>query len=86
MAKEFHQVPGFDFHDTFSLIIKLTTTFLNGFLKENIYMEQPLGFVSPFHPNRVYKLHRALYGLKQPPQAWFERLPSKLLSLALLQK
>ena len=66
--------------------LDFNNAFLNGFLKEDIYMEQPPSFVNPSHPTWVYKLHRALYGLKQPPQAWFERLHSKLLSLALLQK
>ena len=61
--------------------LDFNNAFLNGFLKEDIYMEQPPSFVNPSHPTWVYKLHRALYGLKQVPRAWFECLHSKLLTL-----
>lgn len=50
--------------------------FLNGYLKEEVYVEQPLGFENPEFPNHVYKLDKALYGLKQAPRAWYERLSS----------
>ena len=45
------------------------SAFLIGMLQEEVYVEQPKGFVDPHRPDDVYKLKRALYGLKQPPWA-----------------
>ena len=53
--------------------------FLYGYLKEEAYVEQPIGFEDPKCPNHVYKLDKALYGLKQAPRAWYERLTTFLL-------
>ncbi|GKE86846.1 retrovirus-related pol polyprotein from transposon TNT 1-94, partial [Tanacetum coccineum] len=50
------------------------TTFLNGELKEEVYVSQPEGFVDPDYLTYVYRLKKALYGLKQTPQAWYDTL------------
>nr|GEZ99287.1 hypothetical protein [Tanacetum cinerariifolium] len=55
------------------------TAFLNGELKEEVYVSQPEGFVDPDHPTHVYHLKTALYGLKQAPQAWYDTLSRFLL-------
>nr|GEV97487.1 retrovirus-related Pol polyprotein from transposon TNT 1-94 [Tanacetum cinerariifolium] len=58
----------------------LKTAFLNGSLREEVYVSQPNGYVDPDNPNHVYKLKKALYGLKQAPRAWYDMLSSFLLS------
>nr|GEV27839.1 putative ribonuclease H-like domain-containing protein [Tanacetum cinerariifolium] len=52
--------------------IDVKTAFLNGELKEEVYVSQPEGFVDPDHPTHVYRLKKVLYGLKQAPQAWYD--------------
>ncbi|GJZ53784.1 retrovirus-related pol polyprotein from transposon TNT 1-94 [Tanacetum coccineum] len=56
------------------------TTFLNGPLKEEVYVNQPDGFVDPHHPDKVYRLKEALYGLKQALRAWYDELSNFLVS------
>ncbi|GJX56090.1 zinc finger, CCHC-type containing protein [Tanacetum coccineum] len=56
------------------------TAFLNGPLKEEVYVAQPEGFVDPDHPEKVYLLRKALYGLKQAPRAWYDELSTFLMS------
>ena len=55
------------------------SAFLNGFIKENVFVEQPPLFNHEKFPDHVYKLKKALYGLKQAPRAWYDRLKSYLL-------
>nr|GEZ16137.1 hypothetical protein [Tanacetum cinerariifolium] len=55
------------------------SAFLYGRIKEEIYVCQPLGFKDPDHPNRVYKVVKALYGLHQALRAWYETLAKYLL-------
>ena len=57
------------------------SAFLNGLLDEEIYMEQPQGFVDPDHPNKVCLLHKAIYGLKQASRAWNLQFHGVLLDL-----
>nr|GEV74653.1 hypothetical protein [Tanacetum cinerariifolium] len=54
--------------------------FLNGELKEEVYVSRPEGFVDQDNPSHVYKLKKALYGLKQAPRAWYDMLSSFLIS------
>jgi len=50
------------------------SAFLNGYLNEEVYVKPPKGFVDPSFPNHVYRLKKTMYGLKQTPRAWYERL------------
>ncbi|GKB84033.1 retrovirus-related pol polyprotein from transposon TNT 1-94 [Tanacetum coccineum] len=56
------------------------TAFLNGILREEVYVSQPDGFVDQDNPNHVYNLKKALYRLKQAPRAWYDLLSKFLLS------
>ncbi|GJS58972.1 retrovirus-related pol polyprotein from transposon TNT 1-94 [Tanacetum coccineum] len=56
------------------------TAFLNGELKEKVYVSQPEVFFYQDNPSHVYKLKKALYGLKQAPRAWYDMLSSFLIS------
>ncbi|GJW95149.1 putative ribonuclease H-like domain-containing protein [Tanacetum coccineum] len=59
--------------------IDVKSAFLYGTIEEEVYVHQPLGFVDPAHPNKVYKVVKALYGLHQAPRAWYETLSTFLL-------
>nr|GEU55983.1 hypothetical protein [Tanacetum cinerariifolium] len=68
-------------HKSFPIYhIDVKTAFLNGPLKEEVYVVQPNGFVDPDHPDEVYRLRKALYGLKQAPRAWYNELSKFLTS------
>nr|GFA48716.1 hypothetical protein [Tanacetum cinerariifolium] len=54
------------------------TAFLNGYLNEKVYMEKPEGFVNPKYPNRVCKLKRSIYGLKQVSKQWNKRFDDEI--------
>ena len=56
--------------------IDVKTVFLNGVLEEEIYMDQPKGFVEPGQESKVCKLIKSLYGLKQAPKQWHEKFDS----------
>ncbi|GJU52826.1 putative ribonuclease H-like domain-containing protein [Tanacetum coccineum] len=55
------------------------SAFLYGTIEEYVYVTQPPGFKDPDHPDKVYKLVKALYGLHQAPRVWYETLPNYLL-------
>ena len=57
------------------------TTFLNGKVEQEVYIEQPEGFIVHESESHVCKLKKALYGLKQAPRAWYARIDSFLTSL-----
>jgi hypothetical protein len=59
------------------------SAFLNGFLEEEVYVKQPLGFESAEFPHRVYRLIKELHGMKQAPRAWYGRLRGFLFSKGL---
>ena len=56
-------------------------TFLNGILEEDVYIDQPEGFVVHGKESHVCKLKKALYGLKQAPRAWYGRIDRFLVSM-----
>jgi len=68
---------GFKLHQ-----MDVKSTFLNGYIDEEVYVCQSPGFEDHKHPNYVFKLKKALYGLKQAPRQWYERLSNFLLSHA----
>nr|GEV36263.1 retrovirus-related Pol polyprotein from transposon TNT 1-94 [Tanacetum cinerariifolium] len=61
-------------------LMDVKTAFLYGPLKEEVYVNQPDGFVNPYHPDKVYHLKKALYGLKQALRAWYDELSNFLVS------
>ncbi|GJS98245.1 reverse transcriptase domain-containing protein [Tanacetum coccineum] len=68
-------------HKSFPIYqMDMKMAFLNGPLKEEVYVAQPDGFVDPDHPEKVYRLRKALYGLKQALRAWYDELSNFLMS------
>ena len=68
-------------HKKFKLYqMNVKTAFLNGNLEEEVFVEKTPGFIDAFHPDHVYKLDKVMYGVKQAPRAWYERLSQFLLS------
>nr|GEX64827.1 retrovirus-related Pol polyprotein from transposon TNT 1-94 [Tanacetum cinerariifolium] len=68
-------------HKSFTVYqIDIKTSFLYGPLKEEVYVNQPDGFVDPYHPDKVYRLKKAIYGLKQALRAWYDELSNFLVS------
>nr|GEV33643.1 hypothetical protein [Tanacetum cinerariifolium] len=59
--------------------MNVKSAFLYGTIKEEVYVCQPPGLKDPDHPNKVYKVVKALYGLHQAPKAWYETLANYLL-------
>nr|GEX67391.1 hypothetical protein [Tanacetum cinerariifolium] len=68
---------GYSQQEVFQMDVK--TSFLNGILKEKVYVGQPTGFVSKQYSDHVYALDKALYGLKQAPRAWYDVLSQFLI-------
>ena len=60
--------------------MEVKSAFLNGILKEEVFVKQPPGFEYEKHPTKVYKLEKALYGVKQDPRAWYDKLSSFLIT------
>jgi histone deacetylase 1/2 len=56
----------------------VSNAFLHGHLSEQVYCQQPTGFVNAEHLDRVCLLSRSLYGLKQVPRAWYQRMAAFL--------
>jgi hypothetical protein len=70
-------------HHSFKLFqMDVKSAFLNGPIKEEVYVEQPPGFEDDRYPDHVYKLSKTLYGLKQAPRAWYKCLRDFLISNA----
>ncbi|GJW91574.1 retrovirus-related pol polyprotein from transposon TNT 1-94 [Tanacetum coccineum] len=67
-------------HKSFTVYqMDVKTAFLYDPLKEEVYVNQPDGFVDPYHPDKVYRLKKALYGLKQAPRVWYDELSNFLI-------
>jgi hypothetical protein len=70
-------------HRSFKLFqMDVKSAFLNGPIKEEVYVEQPHGFEDDMYLDHVYKPSKALYGLKQAPRAWYECLRDFLIANA----
>ena len=59
--------------------VDVKSTFLNGVLMEEVYVEQPMGYEKEGQEHKVCRLKKSLYGLKQAPRAWYSRIDAYLL-------
>ena len=66
--------------------MNVKSTFLNGILDEEVYIEQLEGFEDPRKRDMICKLHKALYGLEQAPKAQYERLHNYLIQIIFQRK
>jgi hypothetical protein len=66
--------------------IDVKTTFLNGKIEHEVFVEQPDGFVLHNKGAHVFKIRKALYGLNQAPRAWYDRIDRFLKSLGFQKK
>ena len=92
VAQAHRQEEGIDYDEVFAPVARIEaimvyqmdvkSAFLNGFIDEEVYVNQPQGFIDPAFPNHVFRLTKALYGLKQAPHAWYAQIDSYLMSLA----
>ncbi|GKE41622.1 retrovirus-related pol polyprotein from transposon TNT 1-94, partial [Tanacetum coccineum] len=78
VAQGFRQEEGINFEESFAPVARIEAIHI--FLKEEVYVSQPEGFVDQDNPSHVYKFKKALYGLKQAPRAWYDMLSSFLIS------
>jgi Reverse transcriptase (RNA-dependent DNA polymerase) len=99
VAKGYNQIYGIDYDETFAPVAKMSTvnggwklhqrdvknTFLHGDLLEEMYMEIPPGFGTNQTISKVYMLRKFLYGLKQSPQAWFDKLRKAMIGMGYQQ-
>ncbi|KAK4400046.1 Retrovirus-related Pol polyprotein from transposon TNT 1-94 [Sesamum angolense] len=85
VAKGFKQKEGIDYFDTYSPM-DVKTAFLYGELEEEIYMDQPEGFVAHGNERKVCKLVKSLYGLKQAPKQWHEKFDQTILAFGFTNK
>jgi hypothetical protein len=70
-----HMLLAYATHHGFKLYqMDVKSVFLNGPIKEEVYVKQPPSFESEEYPNHVYKFHKMLHGLKQAPRAWYKCL------------
>jgi hypothetical protein len=101
VLRGFTQWPDVDYDETFSSVVKPATVHmvlslavhqidaknvvLHGTLSETVYCSQSVGFLDPSQPNRLCRLNKSLYGLKQVPRAWYNWFAMYLLTMGLVE-